>query len=65
MRAVVTCLHATGVLPKASTIPPDWEQEGLSCEAYDNIRNMDRGTDETLVQEGIQNPTTEFSVARS
>ena len=25
MRAVVTCLLATGILPKAPTLPPDWE----------------------------------------
>ena len=28
MRAIVTCLLVTGILPKAPTIPPDWEQEG-------------------------------------
>ena len=43
MPTVVTCLHATsGVLPKAPTIPPDLEQEGLSCEVFDDIRNIDR-----------------------
>ena len=26
MRAVAICLLATGVLPKAPTIPPDWER---------------------------------------
>ena len=46
MRAVVTCLLATGVLPKAPTIPPDWEQEGLSYAALD-IRNTDGTTDES------------------
>ena len=29
MRAVVTCLLITGVLPKAPTIPLDWEQGGF------------------------------------
>ena len=62
MRAVVTCLLAMGVLPKAPTIPPDWEQEGLSCKAFDNIRNTDGGIDETLIQEELQNPTTESNV---
>ena len=38
MRAVVICLLATGVLPKAPTISPDWGQEGLSCEAFDKIQ---------------------------
>ena len=46
MRAEVTCLLATGILPKAPTIPPDWEQEGLSCAAFD-IRNTARTTDES------------------
>ena len=58
MRAVVTCLLATGVLPKAPTIPPDWEQEGLSCEAFDT-RNIDVTTYKTPVQEELQNPTKE------
>ena len=43
MRAVVTCLLATGVLPKTSTLPRDWEQEGLSRNTFDKIRNIDRG----------------------
>ena len=44
MRAVVACLRATWILPKAPTIPPDWEQEGLSCAAFDirDIRRDDR-----------------------
>ena len=46
MRIVVTCLLATGILPKAPTIPPDWELEGLSCAAFD-IRNTDGTTDES------------------
>ena len=46
MRAVVTCLLAPGTLPKAPTIPPDWEQKGLSCAAFD-IRNTDGTTDES------------------
>ena len=37
---------AIGILPKAPTIPPDWEQEGLSCAAFD-IRNTDGTTDES------------------
>ena len=45
MRAAVTFLLATGILPRASTIPLDWEQEGLSCAAFD-IRNTDRTTNE-------------------
>ena len=32
--AVVTCILANGVLPKAPTVPPDLEQAGLSCEAF-------------------------------
>ena len=63
MRAVVTCLFATRVLPKAPTIPQDSEQEGLSCEAFDNIRNTDGGIDETPIQEELQNPTTESNLA--
>ena len=43
-RAVVTCLLATEVLPKAPTIPPDWEQEGLSFEAFDIRIQMGRQT---------------------
>ena len=46
MRAVVICLLATGILPKAPTIPPDWEVEGLSCAAFD-IRSTDGTTDES------------------
>ena len=46
MRAVVTCHLAAGILTKASTIPPDWELEGLSCAAFD-IRNTDGMTDES------------------
>ena len=45
MRAVATCVLATEILPKAPTSPPDWEQEGLSCAAFD-IRNADGTTDE-------------------
>ena len=63
MRAVVTCLPATGVLPKPLTIPLDWEQEGLPWEAFDNIRNMDRGIWETLIQREVQNPTMKSSLA--
>ena len=62
MRAVLTCLLATGVLPKALSITPDWEPEGLSCEAFDNIRKMDRGIEETPIQEELQDPTTESSL---
>ena len=46
---VVTCLLATDVLSKAPAIPPDWEQKGLSREAFDNISNMDRGIGETAI----------------
>ena len=46
MRAVVTCLFATGILPKAPTIPPDWELEGLSCATF-NIRSTDGTADES------------------
>ena len=46
MRVVVTCLFATGILPKAPTIPPDWELEELSCATF-NIRNTDGTTDES------------------
>ena len=46
MRAVVTYLLATGLLPRAPTIPPDGKQEGLSCAAFD-IRNTDGTTDES------------------
>ena len=63
MRAVVTCLLTIGVLPKYPTIPRDWEQEGLSCEAFDNTRDMDMVIDETPIQEELQNPTTEYSLA--
>ena len=34
IRAVITCLLATGPLPKTSTTPLDTEQEGLSCAAF-------------------------------
>ena len=63
MRAVVTCLLATGVLPKAPKILPDREQKGLSCEAFDNIRNTDGGINETPIQEKLQNLTTESNLA--
>ena len=46
MRAVVTCILATGLLPRAPAIPPDGKQEGLSCAAFD-IRNTDGTTDES------------------
>ena len=46
MRAVVTCLLATGILPKAPTLPPDWEKEGLSSAAFD-ISNTDGTTYES------------------
>ena len=64
MRAVVTCLLATGVLAKTPTIPPYWEQEGLSCGAFDNC-NIDGTTDETSIQEELQNPTKESNLTRS
>ena len=54
MRAVVSCLLAAGVL-----LIPNWDQKGFSYEAFDNTRNMDRGIDETPIQEELQNPTTE------
>ena len=62
MRAVVTCLFGTGVLPKALTIPPDWEHDDLSREAFDNTRNMDRGTDGTPTQGKLKNSTAESSL---
>ena len=46
MRAAVTYLLATGLLPRVSTIPPDEKQEGLACAAFD-IRNTDGTTDES------------------
>ena len=46
MRAVVTCLLSTRILPKAPTIPPDWELEGLSCAAV-GIHLTDGTTDES------------------
>ena len=49
MRAVLTCRLATGVLPNILTIPPDWEQEGVSCEAFDNIRNTNERIDKTPI----------------
>ena len=45
MRAVITCLLATGSLPKTPTTSPDWEQEGLSCAAF-NVSHIDEMTDE-------------------
>ena len=45
MRAAVTYLLATGLLPRAPTIPPDGKQEGLACAAFDT-RNTDGATDE-------------------
>ena len=60
--AVVTCLLATGVLPKAPTTPLDWEQKGLSSEAF-NTRKTDGTTDETPIQEELQNPTTGSNLA--
>ena len=46
MGAVVIYLLATGLLPRAPTIPPDGKQEGLSCAAFD-IRNTDGTKDES------------------
>ena len=46
MRAAVIYLLATGLLPRAPTIPPDGKQEGLACAAFD-IRNTDGTTDES------------------
>ena len=45
MRTVITCLLATGPLPKTLTISLDWEQEGLSCAAF-NVSHTDETTDE-------------------
>ena len=44
MRAVITYLLATEILPKTPTVPPDWEKEGLSCAAFD-ISHTDETTD--------------------
>ena len=63
MRAIVNCFLDTCVLSKALTILPDWEHEDLPCEAFDNIRNMDRGIEETPIQEKLQNPTPESGLA--
>ena len=46
MRTVVTWLLATGILPRAPTILPDWKQEELSCAAFD-IRSTNGTTDES------------------
>ena len=46
MRAAVTYLLATGLLPRAPIIPPDGKQEGLACAAFDT-RNTDGTTDES------------------
>ena len=46
MRAAVTYLLATGLLPRALIIPPDGKQEGLACAAFDT-RNTDGTTDES------------------
>ena len=59
MRAVVTCLLATGTLPKVPTIPPDREHEGLSCAAFD-ISHTDETTDEPSLA-----PTIEPVVTRT
>ena len=45
MRAVITCLLAIGPLPKTPTTSLDWEQEGLSCAAF-NVSHTDETTDE-------------------
>ena len=45
IRAVVTYLLATELLPRAPTISPDGKQEGLACVAFD-IHNTDGTTDE-------------------
>ena len=63
MRAVVNGLLATGVMPKNPTVPPDWEQEGLLCEAFDSICNTDGGINEISIQEELQKPTTESNLA--
>ena len=62
MQAAVTCLLATGVLPKSPIIPQDWEREGQSYETLD-IRNTDGTAVETLIQEELQNPTAESNLA--
>ena len=49
-------------LPKAPTVPPDWEQEWLSCEAF-NIHNKDGTTEETRIEEELQHLTTESNLA--
>ena len=54
MQAVVNCLLATGVLPKAPTIQPDWEQEALLCETFDTIHNTEGGIDKAPIQEKLQ-----------
>ena len=46
MRAAVTYLLDTGLLPRAPIIPPDGKQEGLACAAFDT-RNTDGTTDES------------------
>ena len=45
MRAVVTYLLAIRTVPKAPTVPPDWEQEEISCAAF-GISHADETTDE-------------------
>ena len=63
IRAALIRFLATGVLPKAPTIPPDLEQKSLTYEAFDNIRIIDRRIDETPMQKEPQNPPTESSLA--
>ena len=46
MRAVVTCLVATGIMPKAPTVAPDSKLEGLSCATVD-IHNAGGTTDKS------------------
>ena len=58
MRAAVTYLLATGLLPRAPTFPPDGKQEGLACAAFDT-RDADGTTDESNLA-----PTTAPVVTR-
>ena len=58
MRGVETYLLATGLLPRAPTVPPDGKQDGLSCAAFD-IHNTDGTTDESNLAPTIAPVVTE------
>ena len=63
MRVVVTCLLATGALRKLLQFHLTGNRRDFHVKSSTTFTNMDRGIDETPLQEELQNSITESGLA--